>query len=253
MCLIIFAHRVDDATPLVVAANRDEFHARPTRPSQLWPEHPDLLAGQDLDQGGTWMGVTRHGRFAAITNFRGGAGPAPRSRGELTLDFLLSRQGPEAYLDAIMARADEYAGFNLLVGDDTGLWYYGNHAQNAPRALAPGVYGLSNAALDTPWPKVADGKTRLMALLQTRALAHEDLASVVSDPAEADPAILAGLGQHSAMEQRLSSQFIVTPEYGTRSTTTLRRDANGDTHWQEISFDSSGAQTGQSELVLTSG
>ena len=252
MCLIIFAHRVDENAPLVVAANRDEFHARPTRPSQRWPEHPDLVAGQDLEQGGTWMGITRHGRFAAITNFRGGAGPAPRSRGELTLDFLVSRDSPEDYLMAVAARADEYAGFNLLVGDNTGLWYIGNHADSAPRELAPGVYGLSNAALDTPWPKVDDGKARLADLLRGQALSHNDLATVVSDPAEADPEILAGIGQHSELEQRLSSQFIITPEYGTRATTTLRQDASGAIYWQELTFDAAGGQTGKCELVLTS-
>ena len=118
MCLLIFSYRVDPNYPLVLAANRDEFHARPTAAARFWPEHPRLLAGRDLEQGGTWMGLTREGRFAAITNCRDPArtAPAPRSRGELPLGYLTGSQDAQTYLMDTLANAQEYAGFNLLVG-----------------------------------------------------------------------------------------------------------------------------------------
>ena len=143
MCLMIFAHQVLPGMPLAVAANRDEFHARPTAPSGFWPQRPELLAGRDLEQGGTWMGITRGGRFAAVTNFRDPdrTDPAPRSRGELPLDFLCSDLAPAEYLAEIAVRGGDYAGFNLLVGDPQQLWYFDNSPGEAPMALAPGIYG----------------------------------------------------------------------------------------------------------------
>lgn len=253
MCLVIFAYRASAQYPLLVAANRDEFHARPTLAAALWEEHPNLLAGRDLEQGGTWMGITRDGRFAAITNVRGGVAtvPAPRSRGELPLHFLTGSDGPGDYLAALAATSDQYAGFNLLVGDNESLWYYGNFAGEPPRALTPGLYGLSNAALDTPWPKVDRGKQRLGHLLTSGEVEHDHLATLVSDPAAAGAEELAAIGQHSELEQRLSSQFIIMPQYGTRSTTTLRATADGVIDWREVSFDESGERIGSSELVLT--
>ncbi len=128
MCLLIFAHQTTADYPLVVAANRDEFHARPTAASHFWADHPELLAGMDLEQGGTWMGVTRDGRFAAITNYRDPASTvtAPRSRGELPLGYLTGQQDPQDYLQDIAAQAAQYAGFNLLLGDRGSLWYFAN-------------------------------------------------------------------------------------------------------------------------------
>ncbi|MCB1676400.1 MAG: NRDE family protein, partial [Halioglobus sp.] len=118
MCLLLVAHQYDRRYPLVVAANRDEFHARATAAAHFWPEQPNLLAGRDLAQGGTWMGITRRGHFAAITNYRDPAqtAPAPRSRGELPLDYLSGEPEPGAYLRQVARRAAQYAGFNLLVG-----------------------------------------------------------------------------------------------------------------------------------------
>lgn len=254
MCLVIFAYRAHERYPLLVAANRDEFHARPTRAAALWDEHPNLLAGKDLEQGGTWMGITRSGRFAAVTNVRGGiaAVPAPRSRGELPLHFLTGSESPRDYLASLEAASGQYAGFNLLVGDSESLWYYANVDGDRPRALAPGLYGLSNAALDTPWPKVDRGKQRLDQLLTSGDLEHEHLATLVSDPAAAGADELAAIGQHSELERALSSQFIIMPQYGTRSTTTLRATTAGVIDWCEVSFDETGERIGSSELVLTS-
>jgi len=252
MCLLIFAHQVDPRYRLVLAANRDEFHARPTAPSTFWPEHPDLLAGRDLEQGGTWMGITRAGRFAAITNYRDPArtSPAPRSRGELPLDYLTGDLDPQSYLLGLRDRTQEYAGFNLLVGDGDSLWYLTNslaHQAGAPRCLEPGIYGLSNASLDTPWPKVILGKRRLRALLENSEIDHEDLATVVGDRQLADLQDLRRQGLGNGMDQVLSAQFITAGSYGTRSSTTLWSDRQGVVRWRESSFDESGELAGQSE------
>ena len=247
MCLVILALRAHPDYPLVVAANRDEFHARPTAATHFSEEHPQLLAGRDLEQGGTWMGITRQGRFAAITNYRDPArtAPAPRSRGELTLDFLAGSDSAADFLAQVARRADDYAGFNLLLGDGNSLWYFTNSVapdERQPRELLAGIYGLSNARLDTPWPKVEAGRERLAQVLAAGP-GHEALASVVNDRALAEPGQLQALDLHGEMDQLLSAQFIVTAPYGTRSTTTLWVDRGGEAHWRELSFDAQGSQT----------
>ena len=245
MCLLIVAYRTAPQYPLVVAANRDEFHARATAPSDFWKEHPQLLAGIDLEQGGTWMGVTRQGRFAAVTNYRDPArtAPAPRSRGELTLNYLTGSLGAQEYLASLSPIACDYAGFNLLLGDQDGLWYYSNgNAQDAnnPQRLQPGFYALSNARLDTPWPKAESGRTKMQQLLQSQELSHTELAAVVGSKQQADLSALQLHGLDSPMDQVLSAQFIVTEGYGTRSLTTLWVDAEQQLTWQEQSFDELG-------------
>lgn len=250
MCLLIFAHQISRDSPLLIAANRDEFHARPTAVSDFWARHPQLLAGKDLEQGGTWMGVTRNGRFAAVTNYRDPArtAPAPRSRGELPLAYLTGSADPQSYLLELASRAQQYAGFNLLVGDTHSLWYFTNSEAHAPQCLAPGIYGLSNARLDTPWPKVTTGKTRLHALLASGQISHEALATVVTDRQLADQRDLIALNQVNGMEPILSAQFIVTHTYGTRSSTTLWTDAHGVAHWREQSFDAQGTLHREQQL-----
>jgi len=252
MCLLIFANQADPRYPLVLAANRDEFHARPTAASEFWPEHPTLLAGRDLEQGGTWMGVTREGRFAAITNYRDPARtmPAPRSRGELPLAFLLGSLEPDQYLRELLPRAAEYAGFNLLVGTATNLWYLTNSLppeSRAPQRIPPGIHGLSNARLDTPWPKVELGKRRLGALLRAGAPDHDTLAAVVADRGLADPRSLRLQGLEDSMDQVLSAQFITAGSYGTRSSTTLWLDRDGRFQWREATFDQRGEPSGSRE------
>ena len=251
MCLIIFAHHYHPDAPLVLAANRDEFFGRATAAANFWPEHPDLLAGRDLEQGGTWMGVTRGGRFAAITNFRDPARTVagPRSRGELTLDFLLGTDSAQQYLLAVAARQEEYAGFNLLLGDQHQLWFLSNSGEArgaAPKLLPPGLYGLSNATLDTPWPKVVLGKEEMRDCL-TRPLTHHALAAVVGDQQSATPEALAGLGLDGDMDQLLSAQFIQAGQYGTRCSTTLWLDRDGGADFCERSYNDSGQLTGTIE------
>jgi uncharacterized protein with NRDE domain len=242
MCLLIFAHQVSPQYPLLVAANRDEFHARPTAVSDFWEEHPELLAGKDLEQGGTWMGVTRSGRFAAITNYRDPAQTvaAPRSRGELPLNYLTGPDDPQTYLDTLASQARSYAGFNLLVGDRDTLWYFSNSDTRDPLCLPPGVYGLSNASLDTPWPKVERGKAQLQQLLRDGTIAHETLSCVVADRSHAERDPPKEQNPDTTMEAILSAQFIVTELYGTRSSTTMWTDARGLTSWREESFNAQG-------------
>ena len=252
MCLLIFAHQLSADYPLMVAANRDEFYARPTAPAAFWPEYPGLLAGRDLEQGGTWMGVTRQGRFAAVTNYRDPdvAMPAPRSRGELPLDYLAGNKTPASYLAELAKRSSEYAGFNLLAGDRDSLWYFANSGGQAPRALSPGLYGLSNARLDTPWPKVERGKAMLLSLQQGDGVSHDDLAQLVADRTRADPHSLACQGLNDTMDRTLSAQFIVTEGYGTRSSTTLWTESSGSIHWRELSFGEEGELSGARAEVM---
>ncbi len=248
MCLLIFGHRCNSHFPLVVAANRDEFHARPTAPAHFWENHPQVLAGRDLEQGGTWMGVTRQGRLAAVTNYRDPArtAPAPRSRGELPLDYLTGDDTPLQYLNTVAELADEYAGFNLLLGDRQDLYYFTNslpREQRSPQKLAAGIYGLSNARLDTPWPKISHGKPQLEQLLAGDHLDHDFLAHVVGNRQLAEPDELHVQGLGHDMDHLLSAQFIVTPIYGTRSTTTLWLNDKGKASWQELSFNPGGMET----------
>ncbi|PLW83554.1 hypothetical protein CWI75_04165 [Kineobactrum sediminis] len=261
MCLILFSWGLNPDYPLVVAANRDEFHARATVPARFWPDQPQLLAGRDLEQGGTWMGMNRSGRFAAITNYRDPSRSATglRSRGELPLRFLLDRQTPEAWLRSVAAQRTEYAGFNLLVGAGEQLWYFSNSsADNNPRHLAAGIYGLSNASLDTPWPKVVLGKQRLQHLLETSPPTHDGLREVVADRRPAAPEDLHPLGLHETMDRQLSAQFIDAGAYGTRSTTTLWLQKHPDdptalAHWRELNFAPGGREVNRHCEVFTYG
>ncbi len=250
MCLLVFAHQVSSEYALLIAANRDEFHARPTAASDFWTEYPELLAGKDLQQGGTWMGITRSGRFAAVTNYRDPArtAAAPRSRGDLPLAFLTGTQDPPSYLRELALRAQEYAGFNLLVGDGRSLWYFTNSDALEPQCLPPGVYGLSNARLDTPWPKVTLGKARLQALLEAGPISQDALLTVVSDRQLAEQRDLSAADLNGSMEPILSAQFIVTETYGTRSSTTLKIDRRGRTAWREQCFDQQGALLTEQQL-----
>ena len=241
MCLILFAIESHPRFPLIVAANRDERYARPTRSLHWWADAPQVIAGRDLEAGGTWLGATRDGRFSAITNVREGAARKQwqRSRGELTRDFLLRDTPPAAYAAEAHARGDQYAGFNLLVGDCHGFHYCSNRGQ-PPRRLAPGIYGLSNDSLDSAWPKVTTGKQELAALLQATP-SEEQLLQLLADTRQPDDAELPDTGIGAVLERILASRFIATETYGTRASTVLRVDHSGCADIVEQNFTSGGS------------
>ncbi len=233
MCLIFVAWRVHPDFPLVVAANRDEFFARPTAAAAFWPEAPSILAGRDLEAGGTWMGVTRRGRFAALTNFRdpGRMREGAPSRGTLVAGFLGEESPADAYLRRIEAFGRKCNGFNLLLCDGDSLWWTSN-VGGEPRQLAAGIYGVSNHLLDTPWPKVGAGKTAL-----TRALddlpGEQGLFDLLRDESVHPDEHLPATGVSLEWERLLSAAFVKSPAYGTRSSSVLVRHRDGTTVFDE--------------------
>lgn len=249
MCLILFKWAPDSPMPLQLAANRDEFYQRPSAPMHFWSDAPFLLAGKDLEQGGTWLGITRDGKFAGLTNFRAKeTREGLHSRGHLVANFLLGNLSPEAYSQEITKQIDDYPGFNLIVGNKQSLYYVSNRemvsnsetvpdqektsnreAQTA-QPLKPGLYGLSNHLLNTPWPKVTRGKLKLShALSQIQAAddefqinsAEHHLLSLLGDDQIAADHELPDTGVGLEMERLLSSMFIKSPIYGTRASTIL--------------------------------
>ncbi|MPR02457.1 hypothetical protein F0169_10490 [Pseudomonas sp. MAFF 212408] len=248
MCLIVFAWRPGHAQPLIVAANRDEFYARPSLPLAQWPDVPEVYAGRDQEAGGTWLGVNAAGRFAALTNIRDPhQPPARKSRGELVARFLSGLQPIGEYLADVNGRSIEYAGFNLLVGTPDELWHY-NANQPEPVRLEPGVYGLSNAGLDTPWPKLLKAKAALNELLENPQ--PQALLALLSDPHTAPFAELPDTGVGLATESLLSSVFIASPSYGTRASTALIVNADGTRQMLERSFGPHGGRLGEVALNL---
>ena len=248
MCLIVFAWRPGNARPLIVAANRDEFHARPTQALAAWEDAPGVYAGRDLEAGGTWLGVNADGRFAALTNIRDPhQPPARKSRGELVARFLSSSLPIDQYLADVNGRSIEYAGFNLLVGTRDELWHYNANETEATQ-LKAGVYGLSNAGLDTPWPKLIKARAALSELLDNPE--PQALLGILSDPQTAPFADLPDTGVGLATESLLSSVFIASPSYGTRASTALIVNADGTRRMLERSFGPHGGRLGEVELNM---
>lgn len=237
MCLILISYRSHQYYPLLVAANRDEFFGRPTAPLAFWDDAPQVLAGRDLQQGGTWMGVTQTGRFAAITNYRDSARAplgAP-SRGWLVSNFLRGNESAHTYLDQLISNASCYNGFNLVLGDTDGLFYYSNRADKL-RTLTPGVYGLSNHLLDTPWPKLERSRHMLLRLLdRQREIDSRELLALLMDRTCSPDSELPHTGVPLEWERWLSAIFVDAPDYGTRSSTTLMVNKN-QAHMLEITW-----------------
>ena len=237
MCLIVFNWQPGSPQWLTLSANRDEFFRRPARTLQEWDDVPGLFAGKDLEQGGTWLGMTRGGRWAALTNIRApGAGPQePLSRGQLVLDYLHSELSPEAWLEQLDCSL--YAPFNLLAGTPNELWYQNNHPTPQRIAVPAGIHSLSNAHLNSPWPKAQLAKQQLTELLTDMQanpagmLSHRDIWPDSELPQTGVPL---------AWERLLSAQFIQAPGYGTRCSTGIQTDASGITI-SEITYNSSGS------------
>ena len=238
MCLILFAYNVHPAYRLIVAANRDEFYERQSSPVEFWEDTPQVLAGRDLKKGGTWLGITREGKFAAITNYRDPAAfktGAP-SRGKLVKNFLQGSASAAAYIKKISGRAGLYNGFNLVCADGADLFVYSNRAD--VQKLDAGIYGLSNRFLDSPWPKVLKGKKALAVAMNKKGADLEAiLFALLADRKIAPDNELPSTGIGLEWEKLLSAVFIESPGYGTRSSTVLLIGKNKWVKFVEKVFD----------------
>jgi uncharacterized protein with NRDE domain len=250
MCLIVFAWQAHPDYPLIVAGNRDEFYLRRSRPAAWWGQAVSLLAGQDEEAGGTWFGITRRGRVAALTNVRAPSerNPHAPSRGALVLAALQTPERIDQWLDRHLHRTLLFNGFNLLAGDvmpapgtAPSLYYYSNRLDKTARALEPGIYGLSNAFLDTPWPKVTRAVAQF-ACSVARRVRVEDLLELMADRAVARDSELPATGVPLDWERVLSSVQIRANGYGTRCTTALTVRADGLVSFYERSFDTAEPQ-----------
>jgi uncharacterized protein with NRDE domain len=238
MCIVLFAYKVHPGFPLVLAANRDEFFARPSRPAHFWKDAPSVFGGRDMKEGGAWLGVSREGRIAVLTNYRDPSAVRPEvpSRGALVRDFLAG--GPDApeYLAALAARASLYNPFHILCGTPWDLHYYSNR-EGAPRPVTPGIHGFSNGLLDTPWPKVEFGKKELARIL---GLPDEDwtgeLFTLLADQKTAPDAALPDTGVGLEIERMLSAVFVRSPGYGTRASTLMMVTAEGAVYFEERTY-----------------
>ena len=247
MCLILFAWQSHPRYSLVVAANRDEFHLRPSAAAQFWADEPEILAGRDLQAGGTWLGVTRSGRFAGITNYREPAAPElplERSRGHLVRDFLAGENTPLDHARELVATGPAYRGYNLLLADSGSLVNVSNRYDEVIE-IAPGVHGLSNHLLDTDWPKVRSGRERLQRLLQHERMKTDDLFDLITDKTKIPGEIPDQMESGLVPEQLMKHYFIVSPAYGTRSSTVVLLGRDRSIQFQERQFDPQGQMTDQ--------
>ena len=257
MCLLVLAWHAHPRYRLVVAANRDEYHARAAAPLGRWAPPADLIAGRDLRAGGTWLGVDRARRFGVVTNFRElqPARPGAPSRGELIPRYLGGVAGAAQFLADLEPHAAAYSGFNLLLSDGAQLWYGSNRTQPFAHALAPGVYGLSNELLDTPWPKLLRVKHAFAAWLARPEAPAAALFELLNDRTQAPPeAALQGSGGLPAQWERvLSAPFVLNSEYGTRCSSVLLAEPDGRLYLAERRFDGAGLCRGETEFSLNAG
>ena len=237
MCLIFVSFNATADYPLVVAANRDEFYDRAATPADYWDDHPQVLAGRDLVARGTWLGVSRSKRFAALTNYRSGL---PRdtnapSRGDLVKNFLLGEMSPYEYFEQLYPKAPDFAGFSLLAYADGQLAYFSNR-DGPPRTLSAGIYGLSNDLLDTPWPKVVDGKAAFRELLGRSRWKHVDLLDLMADKGLPPDSDLPDTGVGLERERMLAPMLVTGDAYGTRCSTALSLETTGTLRFVERSY-----------------
>ncbi len=254
MCLLVLAWKSHPRYRMILAGNRDEFHDRPAAPLGWWQDDARILAGRDLKAGGTWLGVARSGRFGIVTNYRDLQAPvegAP-SRGNLVPRFLTGATSPKEFLDDLRGAAPRYSGFNLLVGGSRALYYFSNRGPNVPRNLPPGIYGLSNHELNTPWPKLKRTRERFETLLRESEMSAESLFAMLGDREQAPVDQLPSTGLPEEWERIVSAPFILNERYGTRCSSVLLVERNGRTVLQERRFDSAGVQTGTSRFEFTS-
>jgi uncharacterized protein with NRDE domain len=237
MCIILFSYNTHPKYKLIMASNRDEFYDRPTEQLAQWPDNENIIAGRDKQDGGTWMGVTKDGKFSALTNYRDLSrikDNAP-SRGFLVSDFLQTNESPEEYLKKIKKKASQYNDFNLLVGENDDLFYFSN-VNNKLIKVEPGIHGLSNRFLDTPWPKVEKGKMELEKHIQNDNIDTELIMNLLSNTSTPPDNELPDTGVGLEWERALSPIFIKTPKYGTRASSLLTIDYRGNISFIEKSY-----------------
>lgn len=251
MCLIGVAWRAHRKFPLVLAANRDEFHARRSAPAGPWADHPQVFGGRDLAQHGSWLAATTGGRIAAITNVRRMVPPDPGSpsRGKLVAGFVTGTASAQDYAQSLAEDAAMYAGFNLLVGDGETLVYVTNDPEFRVETVTPGVHVVSNATLDTPWPKATRLRTALDSWCASNWESPGPLFQALADRVPASDAELPKTGLNKPLEKLLSSPFIVSPSYGTRCSTVVALSA-GTLHFHEKRFGATGLESGHTEQSL---
>ncbi|WP_342469446.1 NRDE family protein [Ureibacillus sp. FSL K6-3587] len=240
MCLIHFQYGEHPIFQLIVVANRDEIYDRPAEPAHFWEDEPEILAGRDLLEMGTWLGISKNGRFAALTNFRDPSLPKrPRSRGEIVRNFLKESVHPSEFIDELAKMKDCYGGFNVIVGDQNRLMHY-NNIFDEKNEIFPGVHSVSNHTLNTPWPKVVKGKKRLVEYLKNNPgqVDIDELFEIVMDREIAPDEELPDTGVGLEMERNLSPAFIQLPHYGTRCSTVLLIDREGNVTFVERTFNS---------------
>lgn len=240
MCLILFAYHSHSQFRLIMAANRDEYYQRPTRALEFWPDYPDIAAGRDQQESGTWLGITRKGRLAAVTNYReiGSKKDGAPSRGDLVADFLVGNMPPDLYSQKLRREGDRYNGFNLIFGDAEQIYYFSNRCRIPAQPISPGIHGLSNRLLDTDWPKVRKGKARLAAILarNDEARFRKQLWDLLKSQETAPDAQLPETGVGRAWERILAPIFITSAAYGTRSSSLLTVSYDGMVEFSEITW-----------------
>jgi uncharacterized protein with NRDE domain len=237
MCLIFLSLKNHPTYQLIIAANRDEFYARKTAPAHFWNDHPNIVGGRDLEASGTWMAMSKAGKISLVTNYRDPANinsKAP-SRGQLVADYLIANDPPENYLKHIATQASQYNGFNLLTGYPDELWYLSNYRQGIHK-LEPGVYGLSNHLLDTPWPKVQRGKEKFGRAINNSIIEANSLFDLLYDEQRAEDQVLPNTGIGLDRERALSSMFIKTDGYGTRCSTVVLVDNQNEVLFSERTY-----------------
>jgi len=253
VCLILVALDAHERYPFVLAANRDEFHHRATAAAGHWSDAPEVFGGRDLEKGGSWLALSQRGALAAVTNYRDPSRKlaAPQSRGLLVSSFVRDTESAADFVAGALARGDQFDGFSLLAADASGVWYGSNRSDGA-RRLGPGLYGLSNHLLDTPWPKVRRAKAALSAALRSDGpeLANALFALLADDTRASDPE-LPSTGLSLEWERQLSPAFIRMEGYGTRASTVVLIDRRGEARFVERSFDAAGGAPADRTATLS--
>jgi uncharacterized protein with NRDE domain len=231
------AYNYDPDYKLIFAANRDEFYERPSSAADFWKDEPSLLAGKDFKEGGTWCGITKSGRFAAITNYRNmkSIKKDALSRGTIVTDFLLGSSSPELYSKGLTDSADLYNSYGFIFGNKSELFFFSNQTKKNNKIEA-GIHGLSNHLLNTPWFKVTRGKELLKKAINNKDTLVDDLFVMLSDETPSPEDQLPDTGLSKDVEKSTSSIFVETPDYGTRSSTVILIDKNDNVTFIEKSL-----------------